>query len=151
MAAPVAAHASWPASRRPYRLAGMFRTFALTVVFVAVGCTTSPSSTTVTCPTTNPPTYASFGQTFFATFCTPCHSASNVGSAARNGAPDGLNFDTEAEVAANAEDINMMAGVGPNGPNHTMPYMPGPVTTPPTDAQRTTLAQFLACEEQSSN
>jgi len=121
----------------------MCRVFAIAFVVLALGCGTN--NPPITCPTTNPPTYQSFGQSFFATFCTPCHSATSPN---RNMAPDGLNFDTEAEIQENAEDINMMAGYGQQGPNKTMPYMPGPVTTPPTDDQRKTLAEFLACEEE---
>ena len=120
----------------------MCRVFAIAFV-IAAGCQAN-NANTITCPKTNPPTYQSFGQNFFATFCTPCHSAT---SPDRNMAPSNINFDTEAEILENADDINMNAGYGPEGPNRFMPYMPGPVTTPPTDDQRKTLAEFLACEE----
>ena len=40
-------------------------------------------------------TWENWGEGFFITWCQACHSAI---SADRNGAPEGINFDTEAEV-----------------------------------------------------
>ena len=123
------------------------RAIAFAFVFAVAACGGNGNANDITCPTTGAPTYATFGQSFFSTYCTPCHSAT---SSNRNNAPDGLNFDTEAEIRENADDIDMMAGWGDDGPNTTMPYMPGPVTMEPTTDQRKTLAELLACEEGSA-
>lgn len=42
-------------------------------------------------------TWASWGDGFFATYCTSCHS---VGTPDRRGAPEGVDFDSEADVIA---------------------------------------------------
>jgi hypothetical protein len=93
------------------------------------------------CPTTNPPTYSGFGQAFFATYCTRCHASTLVGDAARNGAPDGFDYDTLAGVRAHIREIDEAAAIGPSASNRIMP-----LSAPrPTDAERTTLGQLLAC------
>jgi mono/diheme cytochrome c family protein len=64
-------------------------------------------------------TWATFAQRFFATNCTRCHSSTLVGDA-RNGAPDGYNWDDEAAVRAHLDFIRTAVGVGnfmpPNDP-----------------------------------
>jgi uncharacterized membrane protein len=115
----------------------------IAIVFSAACSSGSPTGST--CPTSNAPTYGSFGQVFFTTYCTGCHSA-NVTN--RNDAPSDVNFDTEAEIKALATDIDTEAASGPNATNTDMPELDGPVHTAPTTAQRVLLGQFLACEEQ---
>lgn len=110
-------------------------------------CIDGGASTSAACPTSNAPTYGSFGEEFFTTYCTGCHSAN---SANRNGAPSNVNFDTEAEIKAQAKDIDSEAASGPHATNTDMPELDGPVKSAPTTAQRVLLGQFLACEEQGS-
>ncbi len=116
--------------------------FALaSLTFTVAGCTTS-TPTGATCPTDNPPTYASFGQPFFTQYCTGCHS---VSATDRHGAPATQNYDSEAEIRAHATEIDLWAAAGPDAQNLGMPDMSGPVTTAPTDAEREQLGQYLAC------
>jgi cytochrome c5 len=56
-------------------------------------------------------TWTSFAQPFFASYCTRCHSSTLTG-AARNGAPDGYNWDDEAAVRAHVDMIRTAVGVG---------------------------------------
>jgi hypothetical protein len=64
-------------------------------------------------------TWGTYAQGFFATWCTRCHSSMNVGSA-RNGAPDGYNWDDLTAVQAHIDNIRSAVGVGnfmpPNDP-----------------------------------
>jgi uncharacterized membrane protein len=86
-------------------------------------------------------TYANFGQSFFTSYCLRCHSVTKTG-AARNGAPDGYNFDTFPDVFALKEQIDQVAGMNPDGTrrNITMPFDP----PTPTDLQRQQLACWIA-------
>jgi uncharacterized membrane protein len=113
------------------------------LIAVATACTDSGSPTGSTCPTTDPPTYATFGQTFMTTYCTSCHSANSTN---RHDAPNDMNFDTEADVIAHADDIDTWSAAGPNATNTQMPDIGGTVTHTPTQAEREMLGQFLACE-----
>lgn len=98
--------------------------------------------TGATCPATDPPTYASFGQQFFSTYCTDCHSAN---SRNRHDAPSDQNFDTEDDIRKHASDIDEWAASGPNATNTDMPELDALVTMPPTKAERELLGQYLAC------
>lgn len=100
------------------------------------------SPTGATCPPTTPPTYASFGQGFFSTYCTSCHSANSTN---RHGAPGSQNYDTEADVIRHAADIDEAAAAGPDATNTFMPELGGTVTSKPTQAEREMLGQYLAC------
>ena len=114
------------------------------LVFLVVACNGTPTgSTGSTCPTTNAPTYRSFGQPFFATYCSGCHSRDGDD---RHGAPVNLRFDTELEVRAHAREIDEVAARGPEASNDDMPDMSGPVRSAPTDRERAMLGQLLACE-----
>jgi mono/diheme cytochrome c family protein len=115
------------------------------VTAFAFGCTASGADqpTGATCPSAKPPSYASFGRAFFAAYCSPCHSAD---ARDRHGAPPGLDFDTEPAIAHHANQIDEVAAFGPRAHNAEMPDMSGPVRTPPSDAARATLGEFLACE-----
>lgn len=98
-------------------------------------------STGAVCPTSNPPTYESFGRSFMESYCTRCHS-STLSGAARNGAPTGHDFDTELGVLAVAEHVDENAAAGPNGTNEIMP----PSGPRPTLEERKQLGAWLACE-----
>ena len=102
----------------------------------------SPSG--ATCPTANAPTYQSFGQTFFQTYCLDCHSAHSV---SRHGAPRDQNYDTEADIKKHLDDIDVEAASGPNARNTDMPRLDGPNHMAPSDDERVMLGQFLACEK----
>lgn len=106
---------------------------------LAAACGTPTGST---CPTIAPPTYATFGQQFFTDYCTGCHSANATN---RHDAPDDQNFDTEAQIRAHADDIDLAAAAGPNATNTDMPDLSGPVHTSPTLDERKALGQYLAC------
>jgi uncharacterized membrane protein len=98
-------------------------------------------ATGATCPQTDAPTAQSFGTAFLQTYCLSCHSASVTG-AARHDAPTDTNFDTLDEVRMHATHMDMHAAAGPNGTNTEMP----PANRPqPTQQERVTLGQWLAC------
>ena len=101
---------------------------------------TGGGGTGATCPATAPPTYDSFGHQFFQSYCTRCHSTTSTD---RMGAPDDLNWDTQAGIDQHLADIEGQAAKGPNATNRLMPFTP----PDPTDAERETLGQFLACEK----
>jgi predicted CxxxxCH...CXXCH cytochrome family protein len=109
---------------------------------LAVGACAYGDPSGASCPTDDAPTYASFGQQFFATYCTSCHSASSTN---RHGAPGGQNYDTEADVIRHADDIDEAAARGPDAKNTFMPELGGTVTHKPSDAEREMLGQYLAC------
>jgi hypothetical protein len=114
---------------------------ATTFLWLAAACTST--QTGATCPSTNPPTYASFGRAFMQTYCTGCHS---VGAKDRHGAPPAMNFDSEVEIRAHAADIDAEAAAGPDAQNTDMPDLTGPVHMEPTMTQRQWLGELLACE-----
>lgn len=75
-------------------------------------------------------------------YCLACHSVS-VPLAERHGAPGDHNFDTEADLNANALHVQMAAGIGPDAENRSMPPKG---FAKPTDDERITLARFLECQ-----
>ncbi|MFN7142175.1 MAG: hypothetical protein ACK4YP_00240 [Myxococcota bacterium] len=61
-----------------------------------LACTgAAPADTADPCADTPAVTWSSWGQGFFRTYCTSCHS---VGAVDRAGAPDAVNFDTVDDV-----------------------------------------------------
>lgn len=72
-------------------------------------------------------TWASFAQSFFAGYCTRCHSSALSGDA-RNGAPDGYDWDDEAAVRAHLDVIRSAVGVGN--------FMPPSAPLPACDERR---------------
>lgn len=114
--------------------------FSLAVVVAS--CTSASSG--ASCPASHAPTYASFGEHFFAAYCTGCHSRD---ARDRHGAPSDQNFDSEAEIRQHAAEIDAEAAAGPDARNTDMPDMSGPVRTQPTLAEREQLGEFLACEQ----
>ncbi|MEZ4339646.1 MAG: hypothetical protein R3B82_23730 [Sandaracinaceae bacterium] len=55
-------------------------------------------------------TYTTFASPFLETYCTRCHSTSLTGDA-RNGAPDGFDWDDEASVREHLGEIRRAVGV----------------------------------------
>lgn len=111
-----------------------------------VACTNRPVGvfTESDCPTDVAlrPTYAGFGSGFFTAYCLTCHSTTKLGGD-RNGAPATIDFDTESLVRDNTSDIDKQAAFGPKSQNTIMPPDGHPK---PTDAERTQLGLFIACE-----
>ena len=115
----------------------------LALSLVLAACGSSPGALTgSSCPTAAPPTYATFGQAFFQSYCLGCHSQSRTGEA-RNGAPVTIDFDTRSLVRENTSDIDKQAAFGPKARNTLMPSgdQPGP-----SDAERIRLGEYIACE-----
>lgn len=115
---------------------------ALFLAFILGACGGGDSSTGSECPTASAPTYTTFGKTFFDTYCTSCHSSARTG-AMRGGAPVGRDYDTLAGIRKDLSAIDSEAAAGPNGTNTSMPSS----LPRPSEAERMTLGQFLACEQ----
>ena len=98
------------------------------------GMTASPIAGRA-CPPDSPLTYASFGEPFFASWCTGCHSSQNTGDARRN-APAGYDYDTLAGIRQWLPLIYAYAA----DDNTKMPAVGGP-----SDADRHLLGDWLAC------
>lgn len=96
-----------------------------------------------TCPPTDPPTYASFGQGFMQTYCLDCHSQLQTGDA-RQGAPVTIDFDTRSLVRENTSRIDQQAAFGPAARNRLMP-LDGHLPVP-SDDERVRLGEYIACE-----
>ena len=79
-------------------------------------------------------TYDGFGKAFMGNYCQGCHGSTVK---ERNGAPPSYVFDTHDQVIAHEDRIFARAA----GDNDSMP--PGP--DDPPDADRTRLAEWLAC------
>jgi uncharacterized membrane protein len=92
------------------------------------------------CPDDSTLTWDSFGQQFFADYCTRCHSSELTG-AQRQGAPNDHNFDTVQAVRAEIDHTDAEAAAGPDAVNTSMP-IGGPT---PTEAERMKLGEWLAC------
>ena len=110
------------------------------LLLFAVACGGDPTGST--CPTTNPPTYDTFGRMFFTTYCTDCHSATATN---RHGAPGDQNFDNEADIRKHISDIDTIAASGPAATNTDMPELNASVPSEPSMEERALLGQYLAC------
>ena len=97
-------------------------------------------STEAVCPTQQTLTYASFGQTFFNTYCQRCHG-STVTDLARMGAPVNTTFDTVEDIRFHSHHIDELAAAGPVVVNTEMP----PDAPTPTEAERRSARRWLAC------
>ena len=97
--------------------------------------------TGATCPPGSTLTYETFAQPFVESYCTRCHS-SQLSGAARNGAPLGHDFDSEAGILVVADHVDQYAAAGPNAVNTAMP----PEDPRPTEEERRQLGEWLACE-----
>lgn len=76
-------------------------------------------------------TYGNFGEAFFSTHCTSCHSDTSGVAGAEN-----YPFTSLTQIQAEAEDIHERAG----GTNENMPPGGGP-----TAQERLDLAEWLSC------
>lgn len=113
------------------------------VAMAACGGDPVGEDTGSTCPPTDPPTYANFGQAFFTTYCLECHSQAKLGDD-RQGAPVTIDFDTRSLVRENTSRIDKQAAFGPNAMNRLMPNDGhDPV---PSDAERVRLGEYIGCE-----
>jgi uncharacterized membrane protein len=122
------------------RLGSVLRaSLLITAAAAGIACSSSTGST---CPTTDPPTYATFGQQFFTDYCLGCHSQTATN---RHGAPGDQNYDTEDQIRALADDIDSQAASGPDATNTDMPDLSGPVHNPPSVEERKLLGEYLAC------
>ncbi|PRQ03126.1 hypothetical protein [Enhygromyxa salina] len=86
-------------------------------------------------------TYEEFAAPFMQSYCTGCHSSTLTGPA-RNGAPDGHDFDSLAGILAVAGHVDQYAAAGPDATNELMP----PSGPAPSHAEREMLGAWLACE-----
>jgi hypothetical protein len=93
----------------------------------------------LTAPVTTPDggaggdTWTNYAQGFFAMYCTRCH-ATTVTGAARNGAPDGYDWDDETSVRAHLDKIRNAVGVG-----NFMPFNP----PDPSCAERRRIVRWI--------
>jgi hypothetical protein len=129
------------------------------IAFGLVGCANSatPTPTEAVCPNPDPETltYDSFGQQFMTTYCVSCHDSA-LKHAQRNGAPLYHDYDTLMGILEIPDHIDQYAGAGPAATNTLMPpgrcpsVMGGALDIDcpqPTDAERTQLSVWLACEK----
>ncbi len=119
------------------------RSLLIVAALTACGEPVVGVDTASTCPPTDPPTFASFGQGFFTTYCLACHSQARTG-ADRNGAPVTIDFDTRSLVRENTSRIDKQAAFGPAASNRLMP--PTDHGAQPTEAERIRLGEYIACE-----
>jgi uncharacterized membrane protein len=91
--------------------------------------------------TSDAPNYDNFGRAFMQSYCTRCHSSTLKG-AARQGAPDGHDFDSYLGVIAVADHVDEKAAAGPAIVNEEMP----PSDPKPMLEERKKLGTWLACE-----
>jgi len=131
----------------------------LTILVTAcAACTNTalPAPTQAVCPSPDPGTltWDSFGQKFMTDYCTACHDSS-LPHAQRNGAPLYHDYNTLIGVLETPDHIDQYAGSGPAAHNTRMPPAQcptdkgGPLNRAcptPSDAERTDLAVWLACE-----
>ena len=78
-------------------------------------------------------TWATYAQGFFAQWCTRCHSSTLTGNA-RNGAPDGYNWDQQASVKSHGTMIRAEVGANDEMPLNA-PF--------PTCADRLRISKWL--------
>jgi len=111
------------------------RKLTIAMLMLLVACKAETSIDEYPCPQEGTKlTYESFGQAYLAENCQTCHGQS---SSARKGAPSGYDFGTLDEVRDQKSRIFARAAAD----NVTMP--PGP--DDPPEAERTKLAEWLAC------
>lgn len=118
------------------------RAFVLATLLAACG---DPQGvdTGSTCPPTDAPTYANFGQAFFQSYCLGCHSQTREGDD-RYGAPVTIDFDTRTLVRMATSNIDKQAAWGPKAHNTLMP--PRDADAMPSDEERRRLGEYIACE-----
>lgn len=129
----------------------MLRTVVALAALLTLSCGPQPSmpdafmpigTSGATCPPGSTLTWETFGEDFFATYCTRCHASTLVGPAARSGAPEGRNWDSHETVMMFARQIDEFAAAGPLMTNTFMPISGMPI---PPDSERFRLGEYLAC------
>ena len=73
------------------------------LVFLSACVTEGEDTAEAWCAEQPEVTWDSFSHGFMLDYCTSCHSVNNTGS--RYGAPEGVNFDAESDVAAQVERV----------------------------------------------
>ncbi|HEU4731611.1 MAG TPA: hypothetical protein VFT22_27135 [Kofleriaceae bacterium] len=132
------------------------RTWLFGFALVACTNTSAPTPMGTVCPDPDPGTltWDNFGQKFMADYCTACHD-SQLSHAQRNGAPLFHDYDTLAGVLELPDHVDEYAGSGPDAHNTIMPpgrcpSVPGGSLDrdcpTPSDAERTMLSMWIACE-----
>ena len=101
----------------------------VSVLVGACGGSGSSGGTGTTCPTASTLTYANFGQAFMQNYCLECHATR-----------ESPILSTQAQVQAALDELDAVAGSGPNGTNTSMPQG----RSCPT-AERVKLSEWLAC------
>ena len=74
------------------------------LLFLALACTPDPHDSGADCTDATALTWANWADGFFANYCRACHS---LGTPDRYDAPEGVDFDSEAEVRNWAERIRV--------------------------------------------
>jgi hypothetical protein len=106
------------------------------------GCSGSDDTDTL-CDRGVPLTYESFGQGFLDTHCNGCHS-SIISPAQRNGAPEGVNFDTYGGLLQFADRLPpRVIDAATDEDDGTQPMPPG---GGPTATELAMLHEWLSCE-----
>jgi uncharacterized membrane protein len=115
------------------------------ITLLLAGCSDTPQGdlTGAVCPDVDPPTYVNFGQQLMTTYCIDCHSETLSGDD-REGAPPTIDFDTQSLLRQHTSRIDKQAAFGPMAQNRLMP--PADFDPKPSDAERTRLGEYIACE-----
>jgi len=92
------------------------------------------------CPGSSTLTYESWASSFFASYCTRCHSKAKD-ETERNGAPIGYNWDDIDSIRTHRSQIDLMAAASEQVVNHEMP----PSDPRPPTSERRKLGEWLAC------
>jgi uncharacterized membrane protein len=109
----------------------------------ACGHSDGGAVTGAVCPTPSTLTYVNFGKAFMTKYCVECHDAAKTG-AARKGAPEFHDFDTQLGIKQVADHVDEYAGSGPSATNEIMPEAGSrPI---PTLAERKQLSEWIACQ-----
>lgn len=116
---------------------------ALLLCLAVTACSgdAGPTPTGALCPSDSTLTYDNFGKPFMESYCTRCHHSDLHGSE-RNGAPLYHDFDSLVGILAVVEHVDEYTAAGPDSVNEIMP----PDGATPTEAERTQLGAWLACE-----
>ncbi|WP_309893634.1 hypothetical protein [Archangium sp.] len=125
------------------QLRPLFSALCGAAVLVLAGCGSADVGPTgTTCPTGGTQlTAENFGNNFFTTYCTRCHSSELSGIFQRHGAPPPMNFNTHAGVKEWSKNIDAWAGAGPDRVNTEMPGG----NPEPSEDDRRKLSEWLAC------
>ncbi|MBX2799890.1 MAG: hypothetical protein KTR31_19580 [Myxococcales bacterium] len=79
------------------------------LLLALAACSGGTDTPTDPCTAPEAPTWSNFAQGHVQTWCTPCHTRSLTGEAARQGAPAGVDFDTYSDVITHATAVRVWA------------------------------------------